>query len=114
MKSIILILVSITVAFQFLGCAHYHHVEDTSSQEEIKVAIGSKEIQENDFVEIFKRVCVQNKTRTRSGMIESCTAKKVGETKIIKVLTKTSALIRAPEGLVLESNMYVEKKKADK
>ncbi len=117
MKNIKLVTLSLLITVLSFSCAHPHKIESVQEAQEIpkglKVKIGSKEVQEGDNVDILKRNCVKRVSSKHTTEIntEKCKFEKIGQAKVLKVLTKDSAIIDAPENFNLSSDLYVEKTK---
>lgn len=94
------------------GCAHMHAVQGIEKQSEIpdgiRVSIGSQEVKEGDKVDVLKQVCKSG--GSGRGRSKSCTDKKMGEAKVLKVLDHDSAIVEPDPGVILEAGMKVEKK----
>lgn len=118
MKNLKLItLTLLTIAFTF-SCAHPHKIESVQEAQEIpkglKVKIGSKEVQEGDNVDILKRTCATKRLsskHTTETNTEKCKFEKIGDAKVLKVLSKDSAIIDMPENFNLSPDLFVEKNK---
>lgn len=107
----VILLVSISV-FNF-GCAHYHKIVGSEQKSEIpegmRVKIGSPEVKEGDSVDIFKSVCPKIKPNPKFDQDgHSCNMVKVGTSKVLKILTKDTAIIETPT-FKIEGEMTVEK-----
>tara|TARA_B110001454_G_scaffold122549_1_gene114421 strand:- start:16732 stop:17082 length:351 start_codon:yes stop_codon:yes gene_type:complete len=113
MKKIKLVFLMLSVLAFNVGCAHYHKIMGTEQRSEIpegvRVKIGSPEVKEGDSVDIFKKVCPKRKSNAKIEQVDhSCDSVKVGTSKVIKILTKDTAIIETPTFKV-EGEMTVEK-----
>lgn len=112
MKKIILI--SISSLFLGLGCSHFHQVEGRQESsvipEGVRVKIGSSEVAEGENVQIYKKKCTkqQNKGQGES-CAEVCNTVNVGKAKVLKILTKDTAIVSPDAGIAMDTEMYVEK-----
>jgi hypothetical protein len=112
MKKIILI--SISSLFVGFGCSHFHQVEGRQESSMIpagvRVKIGSSEVAEGENVQIYKKKCIkqQNKGQGES-CAEVCSTVNIGKAKVLKILTKDTAIVNPDAGITMDTEMYVEK-----
>lgn len=112
-KKINLIMFIVLLSLANFGCAHYHKIvgneEKSEIPEGVRVKIGSPEVKEGDSVDIFKKVCPKMKTNPKYEQDDhSCESQKVGSSKVLKILTKDTAIISAPT-FSIDKTMTVEK-----
>lgn len=113
MKKFILFFMAASIAAFSFGCGHFHDVVGNEQKSEIpegvRVKIGSPEVKEGDTVDIFKKMCPKNKPNPKIDQDDHpCNMQKVGTSKVIKVLTKDTAIINTPN-FKIENDMTVEK-----
>lgn len=97
-----------------VGCAHSHSVQGVEKKSEIpegiRVAIGSKEVNEGEILDVLKSKC-KTILRARGGSSEKCVTEKVGEAVVLKILDHDSAIVEPRNNLKMEAGMSVEKRK---
>lgn len=115
MKTNLKIIALGAAAIWFTGCVHAHKVEGPAISEDapngVQVAIGSKEVNTGDTVYILKKSCrtISFFTKGDPSSRTSCYKERVGQATVLKVLSADSAIINAPEGLQMDSDILVEK-----
>lgn len=110
---IIITTIFILLSLINIGCAHYHKVEGVQERTEIpegmRVKIGSKEVQEGDFVDVFKAKCTKKRMHRYDTDFNRCVYEKIGKTQVIKVLTSDTAVVSHPEDFIIDNDMYIER-----
>lgn len=110
------ILMMVVIASFATGCSHYHRVTDSNSNSvtndavQVHVEIGSKEVKEGEVVNVYTRTCSTERRQTKGHQPHTCKMNKVGEAVVAKVVSEEAALVKALDGLVIDTKMYVEKK----
>ncbi len=114
MKKIFACIFGILTGFGLLGCASHDHIINGRQPASyipagFRVAIGSKEVNIGDTVNVFKSVC-RTGTSVRAGTVERCLDEKVGEAVVLSVIDHDTAIVESKNGLVMDQSMKVEKK----
>ncbi len=103
----------IALAVASSGCAHSHIVEAEPSRTErpegIKANIGGKEVREGDRLRVFTNLC-RKQSGPRGISREVCRSSIIGEARVLKILDDDSSIVEPLNGLVMDSDMHVERK----
>lgn len=111
------ILIVLTLAAFGVGCAHTHKIlnlenKPESSSAEVAVGIGGEEVKEGETLDVFTRICTTDtRPSTKGNRDYICKMNKVGEVTVAKLISKETALVKPLNDLIIDSKMYVEKKK---
>ncbi len=115
MKTLYVVFSLLTVSLATSACGHLPHKvvgnEPASTiPEGVRVRIGEKEVKEGERVNVFTTSCQKEYTPSKGGTEKShCTRNKVGEAVVVKILDHDSAIVNPNPGLVMSTEMTVEK-----
>jgi len=111
MKKTIFVALALTI---ISGCTHAHKVNGPVDRSEIpegvQVSIGDKEITEGSKLDVKVKKC-RDGNEVRGKITRLCSFEKTGEAVVLKVLDHDSAIVRPLEGVILNSETFVEKSK---
>lgn len=96
------------------GCGHTHGVEGPQEKAEIpegiRVSMGGSELKEGEKINVLRPDC-RMEYRGRQGNVKKCVSSKIGEARVVKILDHDSAIVKPDEGVTMDKDTRVEKKK---
>ena len=116
MKRTIYLISLVSALVLGVGCMHLHKVETSPETQEfagtVKVSIGGKEVKEGEKLKVYKSKC-KTVYGGHIGKRQECKHVKAGDAEVVKILDSEFALAKPLNGLVIDSNMTVEKEEPD-